>query len=170
MKERFAIATAAGTPAVALRAIAEEDLEDLRLWKNANRAGFFFQEVISREMQTKWFEGYLERPHDRMFLVESGPLRAGCMGFRMLAGAADCYNIIAAPQARGKGLLGGAMRLLCSYIAAEHTARIGCRVLKGNPAVDWYRKCGYRIAGEREDHFEMELDLDRFKSCAYEKT
>jgi len=47
--------------------------------------------------------------------------------------------------------------------------RIGCRVLKGNPAVSWYEKCGYRIVHERSDHFELELDVERFTVHGYAK-
>ncbi len=170
MKERFTLTALDATPPVTLRAIAEGDLEDLRLWKNANRSGFFFKGEITAEMQSKWFAEYLGRPHDRMFVAESGTLRAGCMGFRMQEGAADCYNIIGAPEGRGKGILGTAMRLMCTYIKAEHTAQIGCRVLKDNPAVGWYQKCGYRIASDQADYYQMELELTRFEPCAYKKS
>jgi ribosomal protein S18 acetylase RimI-like enzyme len=150
-----------------LRTIGRDDLEDLRHWKNANTAGFFFKDQISSDAQAAWFEGYAARPHDYMFIVGSPELRAGCMGFRLQNGAADAYNVISLPVARGHGMFGRAMRLMCSYITREHTRRIGCLVLKDNPAVRWYLACGYRIAVERPDHFEMALDLSRFEPCEY---
>ena len=155
-------------PPVALRAIGTADLEDLRVWKNANRHAFFFKGEIAPEMQKEWFKGYLSRDGDFMFLVESEGLRAGCMGFRLIDGAADAYNIIGVPAAQGKGLLGRAMRLMCSYILKEHTKKIGCRVLKDNPAVGWYKKLGYRVAAERPDHFQLELDVPAFSPSAFE--
>ena len=124
-----------GEPPVSLRTIAEGDLEELRLWKNSNREAFFFKGEITPQMQRDWFNGYLSRSADYMFVVESGGRKAGCMGFRMEGGAADAYNIIGVPAAQGKGILGRAMRLMCSYILKEHAKRIGCRVLKENPAV-----------------------------------
>lgn len=154
-------------PPVSLRAIGQDDIEDLRLWKNANRQAFFFKGEITPEMQKDWFKGYLSRPDDCMFMVESEGLRAGCMGFRLISGAADAYNIIGAPAGQGKGILGRAMRLMCGYILKEHSKKIGCRVLKGNPALGWYKKLGYRVTSEREDHVQLELDLGGFTPLAY---
>jgi ribosomal protein S18 acetylase RimI-like enzyme len=165
MKDRFTLKA----EGVALRAIEPRDLEDLRVWKNANKAGFFFKDEITPDMQKKWFEGYLAREHDYMFLVEAGAMRAGCMGFRMIQGAADAYNMIAAPEAKGKGIMAAGMRLMCSYIKNEHTAQIGCQVLQDNPAVDWYKKCGYKIVAPVKDYYQMELDLAQFTPCEYER-
>lgn len=153
---------------VILRTIGPEDRDDLRSWKNANREAFFFKGLITAEGQKRWFEGYLSRPEDFMFIVETSGQKNGCMGFRLIEGAADCYNIIGAPQGRGKGALGQGMRLMCSFITAEHARRVGCRVLRDNPAVSWYQKCGYRIAGQEPDYYKMELDAAVFKPCAYQ--
>lgn len=152
--------------AVRLRGIEESDLADLRLWKNANRRAFFFKSEITLEGQRAWFQGYLARPDDYMFLVESGAVRVGCMGFRLEGGAADCYNIIGVVQ--GKGLMTSAMRLMCSYILKEHTDRIGCRVLKDNPAVGWYKKCGYVVTADGPDYHQMDLDVKAFQPRDYE--
>ncbi len=161
--------TAASSPPVSLRTIGPGDLEELRNWKNANKQAFFFKDEISPAMQKAWFEGYRARPEDFMFVVESGGRKAGCMGFRLQGPAADCYNIIGLPEAAGKGILRAAMTLMCSYIRGEHAALPGCRVLKANPAVGWYEKCGYRVVGEASDHFRLELDAARFKPCAYSR-
>ncbi len=156
---------------VALRTIGPADLENLRVWKNANRASFFYQGEITPEGQQRWFSGYLQRPDDYMFMVESPEHpSAGCMGFRLIEGAADCYNIMAAPGAQGRGLMVQAMRLMCSFILAKHSRRIGCKVLKSNPALSWYRKCSYRVAREEKEHHQLELDLAAFKPCSYEET
>ncbi len=151
---------------IRLRSIGEADLEDLRSWKNANRQAFFFKEEITPAGQKAWFQGYLGRPHDYMFIVEAESLRAGCMGFRLKAETADCYNIIGAPEGRSKGLMTWAMKTMCSYILEEHALRIGCRVLKTNPAVGWYQKCGYVITAEQEDYYQMDLD-QAFQTVEY---
>lgn len=150
---------------VCLRSIEERDLEDLRLWKNANRQAFFFKGEITPRQQREWFKGYLDREGDYMFVVESGPLRAGCMGFRLQAEAADCYNIIGVVQ--GRGLMSRAMRMMCSYILKEHTRLVGCRVLKDNPAVGWYRKCGYAVEAQAGDYYQMKLDAGTFSPVEY---
>ncbi|MBI2822026.1 MAG: GNAT family N-acetyltransferase [Acidobacteria bacterium] len=168
MNRQFVLA-AQGKPPVLLRAIGPEDQEDLRSWKNSNRVAFFFKEEITPEGQRRWFEGFRNRQDDHMFVVESEGFRAGCMGFRILDGGADCYNVIGLPAAAGRGILKAAMQLMCSYIRDVYACPIGCKVLKDNPAVGWYQKCGYRIAQQEPDHYRMELDLSRFVPRPYVK-
>jgi ribosomal protein S18 acetylase RimI-like enzyme len=165
---RSLVLTALSAPRVTLRSAAPGDLEDLRAWKNANKPGFFFKGEITPEMQTAWFSGYLARPDDYMFVVEEGGAKIGCLGFRVLeTGEADAYNIIAAPGGAGRGLMRRAMAVLCSY-AARRTKDIGCRVLKDNPAVGYYERCGFKIAGDGGDHHVFKLDWSRFSPVEYE--
>jgi len=151
---------------ITLRSIGEADLENLRSWKNANRQAFFFKDEITPEGQRAWFQSYLGRPNDYMFVVEAEGRPVGCMGFRLEPVAADCYNIIGAPQGTGRGLMTHAMKTLCSYILKEHTPRLGCKVLKANPAVGWYQKCGYAIVSDAADYHQMNLD-PAFKAVEY---
>ena len=143
-----------------LRAAGQGDLESLRVWKNANKAGFFFKGDITPEMQAKWFADYLRRPHDFMFIVEDGGAAAGCMGFRLLenGAAADTYNMIAAPHAKGTGVMKKAMILMCSWIADNFTKDIGCLVVKGNEAIKYYEHCGYRIVGSADGHEILKVE------------
>lgn len=140
-------------PRVRLRPAGPGDLEQLRLWKNANSKWFFFKGEITPAMQNEWYAAYVKRPDDIMFVVEYAGEKVGVMGYRMLEnGRADVYNIIAAPGAAGKGLMKAAMLLMCSYIARARTKNIGCLVLKGNPAQEYYKSCGFRRTGEDEIH------------------
>jgi len=145
-------------PRVRLRSAGPDDLEQLRLWKNSAKAGFFFKGEIDATMQKAWFAAYLERPGDYMFIVEHEGRKAGCLGFRLENGAADIYNVIAAPGSEGKGLMAAALRLMCSHIGMQHTKKIGCLVLKGNPALAFYESCGFRAAEDRGDHTVLTLD------------
>jgi len=164
MRGRLTLEPLDGQPR--LRSIDEGDLEDLRTWKNANRQWFFHKAEIAPEGQRRWFEGYLSRPDDVMFVAESGALRAGCLGFRVENGYADCYNIIASPEGRGKGLLKAAMRLMCSYILAERAPRAGLQVLVGNPAARFYEACGFAVTETREGYHQMILRAD-FQPARY---
>lgn len=144
---------------VRLRPAGPGDLEQLRLWKNANSRWFFFKGEITPAMQQEWYAAYMKRPDDVMFVVEHAGKNAGVMGFRMLEdGRADVYNIIAAPGFAGKGLMKAAMSLMCSYIAEARTKKIGCLVLKGNPAQEYYKACGFRRTGEDEIHDVFTLE------------
>ncbi len=67
-----------------LRAIAEADLEPLRIWRNKPEFRRYFREYreISPEMQRKWFENaVLNDPRTRMFAIErleDGALMGAC--------------------------------------------------------------------------------------------
>lgn len=167
MKERLTLTAVDAKPPVALRAIAEGDLEDLRLWKNANHAAFFFKGNITAEMQANWFSQYRERPRDYMFIVESGSLRTGCMGFRIIEGAADCYNMMASPTGSGRGLMKAGIRLMCAYILDSHAGRIGSKAVEGLSAMGWYLKCGFVAGAKEKGYTQMMLDRDRFVPPLY---
>jgi ribosomal protein S18 acetylase RimI-like enzyme len=157
------VVEAAIEPLVRLRSINRDDLEDLRKWKNSVKEGFFFKGEINEIMQKAWFADYHDRKDDYMFIVEHDGKNAGCMGFRLEKGRADVYNVIASPWGRGKGLLAAGMRLMCSYIASLHTKNIGCVVVKGNPAIEFYDRCGFWISGSAADRDIMTLNWDSFR-------
>jgi RimJ/RimL family protein N-acetyltransferase len=155
---------------VTLRAITSADLENLREWKNANRFAFFYQEIITPEQQARWFQDYLERAHDYMFVVQRVGQAVGCMGFRMLEQRADIYNVIRGqPESGGKGAMSQAMRLLCSFIAADFTRDIGAQVLLSNPARAWYRKNAFRETKFFDTYVEVQLDWAQFQPCAFQR-
>ncbi len=54
---------------VKLRSIDYDDIEFIRKIKNHNRKSFFYQEIISKEQQIQWFNKYLEREKDWIFVV-----------------------------------------------------------------------------------------------------
>jgi RimJ/RimL family protein N-acetyltransferase len=153
-------------PGVELKSIGAEDLENLRAWKNEHREFFFFKGIISETDQLKWYEQYLRRPDDFMFviLVEHSPI--GCIGFRYTEGKVDIYNVIlGAKEMGGRGLMSGALRIMCSYAAELYRGVQGLKVLRHNPAVGWYKQNGFREIAAFEEHLELELDEERFKFC-----
>jgi len=155
---------------VALRTIRTEDNENLRLWKNANRFSFFFQEIITPEMQARWFGEYLARADDYMFIALHRHAAIGCMGFRMLDGKADISNVIlGCEDLGGRGLMGQALRLMCSFIQSNFTCAIRLDVLRDNPAVDWYRANGFIETALHETYCELTLDAARFQVRGFER-
>lgn len=166
MKDYFVL-TSPGLE-VALRTITDCDLENLRLWKNAHRFAFFYQELITPPQQIQWFQGYLERVNDWMFIVQTEGQAIGCMGFRILDQYADIYNVIRA-HAHSPGAMGRALRLLCSFIAADFTRDIRARVLLTNPARAWYQQNGFNEIVYYDTYVEIQLDWSRFQPCPFEK-
>ncbi len=168
MKEIFSLTSPESD--VVLRTITLADLENLRAWKNANRSAFFYQGIITPEQQVRWFQDYLERARDYMFIVESAGQAVGCMGFRMLDQRADIYNVIRGQSEHGgKGVMSQAMRLLCSFIATNSTRDISAQVLLSNPARAWYRKNAFREIKFFDAYVEAQLDWAQFRPCAFEK-
>ena len=140
-----------------LRSANAGDLANLRQWKNQRREFFFHKEEISPEQQDQWFEAYQVRPDDFMFMVMVGEEPAGCMGIRLGDGDTwDVYNVIlGVSELRGSGLMSSAFQAMLRFAASRHCASITLKVLKGNPAMDWYRKNGFVTSAEYPDHFCM---------------
>ena len=149
----------ADNPAIMLRSIGDADQENLRTWKNMHRTSFFYQEIITPKQQKEWFGKYLGRQHDYMFIVEEvmgkdaeeerHPI--GCLAFRKEDdNTIDLYNIIRGQQSVHVTMK-DAMHLMLNYIKVHFPdQRIKCDVLKDNPAVLWYKKCGFAILEEKE--------------------
>lgn len=154
---------------VSLRTITQNDLENLRVWKNTHRFAFFYQELITPEQQLQWFQGYLERTNDWMFIVQDTNAIIGCMGFRLLDQYADIYNVIRA-RTESPGTMGRALRLLCSFIASDFTRDIRARVLLNNPARRWYQHNGFTEIACHDTFVEIQLDWSRFQPCSFQKT
>jgi ribosomal protein S18 acetylase RimI-like enzyme len=156
-------------PGLLLRTAGEDDLENLRLWKNANKQYFFFQGTIRSEMQQEWFAAYRRREHDYMFIVNADGSEIGCMGVRLQDGTCDIYNVILGRREAGrKGFMSRALLLMCSF-ARRYGTSVSLKVLRENPAVEWYRRNGFRQAGEGKGHLVLELHTSQFSPCAIEE-
>jgi len=154
-------------PGVILRTAREEDQSNLRHWKNENRFHFFFKDVILEPAQQEWFRNYLAREEDFMFVVETDGRAVGCMGFRLLSGTWDIYNVILGdPEYSRQGIMKRALHMTCSYAMSLRTVRISAKVLKDNPAISWYCRNGFGVISDHAEYVEVELDTSNFKACA----
>lgn len=143
-------------PDLRLLSATSSDLHHLREWKNAQRQFFFYQELISPEQQQKWFDAFVLRPHDYLLMVEQGGVRMGCMGIRLLNAEWDIYNVILGDASYGKqGHMRRAFAAMLAMALQERELPITLKVLKHNPAVDWYLKNGFITAFEADDHFGL---------------
>ena len=159
--------------ATRLNSIGPEHLENLRRWKNANRQSFFHQELISKEQQREWYDKFCSRDDDYMFVAQEKPFSddtaIGCVGFRILDDSVDIYNIMRGEtSSNGRGRIGDAVVIMCSYIRLVSTKRIGCKVLANNPALEWYSSIGFTIRDKPGDYYNVDLDLTRFEFCEVE--
>ena len=139
-----------------IRTIALGDLENLRMWKNAHRMYFFHQQEIQSAQQLQWHAGYLQRPHDYMFIVEAEGCAIGCMGIRLQLAEWDVYNVIlGVTEMAGRGLMGRAFQLMLGFAWHQQPRPINLQVLKLNPAIGWYQKNGFSVTSDGGDHFVM---------------
>lgn len=160
-----------GVDGLSLRTIFSSDCERMRIWKNEHRLSFFFQELISPQMQAAWYVDYLNRADDYLFVVQHDNFTIGCMGFRLIDKKVDIYNVILGdPDYGGKGYMGKALQLMCSYIMSSYTHSIGLKVLKSNPALNWYLKNGFYRAVARENFLELKLNTKKFHQLKFQKT
>ena len=148
-------------PQLTVRAILEEDIESLRTWKNAYRDRFFFQDVITPEMQQEWFQAYLLREHDFMFVVMHADQRVGCLGFRLLADRIDFYNVIVDSHSARKGYMSHALDLLCDAARKRYPRLpVMVSVLRSNPDMKWYLERGFTVTSEQAAHMELTRSFD----------
>jgi len=139
-----------------IRAAEENDLENLRQWKNEQREFFFHIEMITPDQQRAWFAKFQARNHDYMFIVDLNGKAIGCMGIRLLDEAWDIYNVILGLPAYGKkGYMGKAFQAILAYAQSVNKRPITLQVLKGNPAVAWYKKNGFVVTAEHADYYSL---------------
>lgn len=152
---------------IRLRNAEQKDIELLRIWKNRNKRSFFYQQEITAEQQGNWFLVYQKRENDYIFIVEErvdeeyNPI--GCLGFRVQEDAIDLYNIIRGRESKSGVSMHLAMDIMLNYIIQKYAQLpIKCDVLKDNPAVGWYQKCGFDILREIE-YYVMQIDRNKIR-------
>jgi hypothetical protein len=153
-------------PDVRLRSVTENDLENLRNWKNANKHSFFLNQDITPEQQQQWYRNFYKRKHDHMFIVEqlvdTSWVAIGCMGFRKLdeEGCVDGYNIIRAQKLEPASFsMSEAFRAMLAYAVSVYPDwPVQVKVLTNNPAIAWYQKNSFAIIDRVDNYCLMELD------------
>jgi hypothetical protein len=146
---------------VSLCLATRSDIELLRKWKNANIQSFFHQAQISTSQQEEWFDGYLKRGDDYMFIASlNEKIRFGCLGCRYVKSIGwDLYNIINGLSfTQRKGLMSTALQQLLSFCECRPAASITLKVLASNPARFWYEKNGFACLEVNSDYVLMEYD------------
>lgn len=153
-----------------LRLAEGSDTETLRVWKNQNKQFYFLKTDITPEQQVTWFEGYLARPDDHVYMVEeenNGPwVTVGVVAARWLVAenTVDLYNIMrGARTTTDRTNMGEALRTLCRAIAQAYPNPITCKVLSDNPALGWYGRVGFTTLERREGYMLLGYEGDKTK-------
>lgn len=154
---------------ITLQTIGKEDIELLRKWKNENKDYFFYNKEISPSEQLEWFDSYLERKEDYIFIIDYKGIKIGCIGFRVIDTQIDIYNVILGDKMFSRqGLMSLALKLMCSYVIDEYDMNITLKVLAANKAArKWYRKNGFIEKSSKDNYIFMELMLKDFDYTEY---
>ncbi len=151
-----------------LRSIEKKDIELLRKWRNENSQYFFYKGVIKRGEQAEWFKSYISNEKENIFVVEYEDLMIGCIGFRIINNTIDVYNVILGDKKfGGRGIMGRALKLMCSYIMDSCGIEITLMVLPENTARLWYIKNGFEVTGKEKDYIPMKLNINKFEYLKY---
>lgn len=149
-----------------LKAIDIYDIEDLRLWKNANKKYFFLKTDIKPDQQVHWFEHFYTPDDDNhMFVVQeytqSGFVNVGCMGFRKKEYGLDVYNIMRGVKLKSNYKMSTAFMMMNQYIADNYSGDICCKVLPENPARKWYESLGFEEQYKEEEFVFYRLNKSK---------
>lgn len=132
--------------------IDKNDIETLRIWKNSYKNSFFLQHDISIDQQIKWFKKYLNDQNNHMYIVVANNTKIGCIGARLETESTcwDIYNVINAdPFSRGKGYMKSALLKVIKIIRSKQDLPVQAKVLKTNPAFEWYKRIGFHVSEDR---------------------
>lgn len=144
---------------IRLRLLSRDDLEMTRNWRNQDsiRKWFVHSDVITPEHHQQWFESYLTRDNDFVFIIEDKET------LRRPVGQIALYNIewqqrraefgrlmIGDPEAQGKGFAKAASALLVRFAKKTWSIReIYLDVYANNyPAINIYESTGFTPATE----------------------
>lgn len=132
-----------------LRLIRENDIEDLRCWKNKYSQFFFDKKKITKANQKIWFDSYSKNPHNRMYILCLNEKNIGCLGIYDRKDHYELYNVITGDLSfRSTGLLSAALQELLKSL----DKKIFVKVLDINPAIVWYEKNGFKLVKKEEDY------------------
>jgi RimJ/RimL family protein N-acetyltransferase len=158
---------------VTLVPLAAAHIEQLRSWRNREDVRVWFDDprIVEADGQRAWFERYVKRDDDAMFVILGGDAQEP-------VGAVALYDIGSPPyeaefgrlmigvdSARGSGVALEASRLLCRWgFDALSLRAIRLSVRRDNPrATSLYERLGFRMAApaaDRPDHHHMILRSD----------
>lgn len=134
-----------------LRPIEKEDIDRARSWRNKEsiRKSFLYQDVISSSEQHQWYQSYLEKEDDIMFIIEfkDAPIGTAALYHIDLMNKEAEFGrlMIGEESARGNQIGYRATKLVCQFgFEKLNLAQIKLEVFSDNPyAKKHYIKAGF---------------------------
>ncbi|MFE0559238.1 GNAT family N-acetyltransferase [Paenibacillus sp. NPDC058910] len=138
---------------ITLRPVGPNDLEKMRRWRNSASARSFFlnSEVISEEQQKAWFESYLIRPGDYMFIIQFNNVDVGTVALYHVdyaLGTSEFGRLLLAEDiAKGKKIGEKVTKAMVDFAMNDlNLKEVILEVFTSNlKAVHIYEKVGFKI-------------------------
>lgn len=143
--------------AAILRALRKDDLALTMAWRNhpASRQWFHSDSEIAWDDHVAWFERYLERDDDYVFILTIDEIPVAQVSlYDIAAGDAEFGRLLVDPDARGRGI-GGLASRLCLQVADElmNLKSLRLEVKEDNQtAIRIYRELGFSDAVDSRPH------------------
>lgn len=141
-----------------LRPMTEDDLDQVRDWRNAEdvRQNMYTSHLISKQEHSSWWQSQSLTPSSRLLICEVDGIACGVVTFSRYTGAGGSASWAFYSGDRGRRGVGGLMEALALEYAFEtlRVDRLECEVLAFNDAVvRFHLKHGFKIEGiAREAH------------------
>jgi RimJ/RimL family protein N-acetyltransferase len=159
-----------GSGGLTLRPITEADLDRTLGWRNREDVRIWFKtfDRIDPSQHRAWFAQYSATDDDFVFLVEfeGAPVgQASVYGINRADRTAELGRFIAAPEARGRGLMDLACAELLRFCADTlQLTSVYLDVKEDNArAIGLYRRRGFEEEGRRDGIIRMRRSLTRDK-------
>ena len=148
---------------ISLRPLCENDLENLRQWRNDKDLSKYLSPVphITSEQQQKWFEQWRNHPTGYLFAIEFDGALVGSVALdNVEGGSGEFGRFMLSGETRGKGV-GRLATQLTLKIAVE---QLGLRKVwatvhqKNSAAIITYLKSGFVITGNEklaDDEYQL---------------
>lgn len=135
--------------------LSEHMLETLRLWRNENRFYFINQEIITPNMQKKWFAQYQKNPNDTVYIVYFESKSVGVISVVKIGDAIKIGRLMLGDKSyKKRGIMGEALEKI---ITKNKDKKIFLEVLKNNSiAISFYRKNKFKVVEEKDKSLVME--------------
>jgi len=153
---------------VRLRPLAREDLPMTLAWRNrdAVRIRFRSSSPLTPEQHAGWFEAYLGKPDDYVFIVERAGRPVGQAAIYAIdpdAGEAEVGRFVVAPGEEGKGHMRAAIAGLAALARSRWgLGRLYLEVFADNArAVRLYRSLGFVVDRTGGGMLHMSLPIAR---------
>jgi RimJ/RimL family protein N-acetyltransferase len=157
-----------GSGGLTLRPIIESDLDLTLSWRNREDVRIWFRtfDRIDPGQHRAWFEQYLVTDNDFVFFVEfeGAPVgQASVYSVNRADGTAEVGRFIAAPEARGRGLMDLACSELLHFCANTlQLTSVYLDVKEDNArAIGLYRRQGFEEEERRGGMIRMRRSLTR---------